>query len=582
MGLSDYKITDEQVAANGLVASPDKLTGNPDENKALFDKLVREIVKAELNGLIDALIAAGGAGEIGFDPTAGVNKNNVQEAIENVQTQIAGVVLGQITDGTITAAKMAEATITLAKIAAGVLHTDNVGFPSAVAVALGIDPETTTVSEVLARLAEKFVLSGETAPTTETAGTLGQLYVNTTNLAWYHCIGVAEETYTWQSFESHRIGDIRQSARTDLGDTWALCNGAAVSATIYPELYELLLKKLSGSGCYNPSGDVFDLSHVNGYYICLGQQDSTDYPLLWYCPETDITNWTQVVIATSARCPHDITYANGQYIIAMRGASNYATVYYCATLDGTWNNQVLGEVSASSPQIVSVDNTVVVSYYNASLDTTYLHWITDGDPSGTWINTTYPDYYGFRLTCTNGNFVVTGRTTSLYPGILYSATGTAWSYKLLTDTITIDNSGTDFQYCESIGYIFFGAKYGTPDYPYVLTCETLDGDWTVTAVTGLAFELARGYYSELIEQWIIIGKNISNVASIATASALDGSWAVAAIAGNGVRGFVIGSDGLILVAVATDSDHIFAYPRLPSISAAGYYTYIKLQEGIEV
>jgi hypothetical protein len=132
MALTDYKITDEQVAANGLAAAADKLTGTPSENKALFDKLVREIVKEALNKIVDALVASGGAAEIGLDPTAGVNETNVQDAIENVQAQLSAYALGEIPDGTITADKLADDAVTLAKIVESVMHTDNFGYPSAV------------------------------------------------------------------------------------------------------------------------------------------------------------------------------------------------------------------------------------------------------------------------------------------------------------------------------------------------------------------------------------------------------------------------------------------------------------------
>jgi len=64
MALADYKITDDQISAKGVVAAPDQLTGTAAENKAVFDRLIREAVKGDLNGLIDALIAAGVGNEV--------------------------------------------------------------------------------------------------------------------------------------------------------------------------------------------------------------------------------------------------------------------------------------------------------------------------------------------------------------------------------------------------------------------------------------------------------------------------------------------------------------------------------------
>ena len=55
MSLGDYKIKDTDVASKGVVAAPDKLTGSAEENKKIFDRLIRESVKGLYNGLVDAL-----------------------------------------------------------------------------------------------------------------------------------------------------------------------------------------------------------------------------------------------------------------------------------------------------------------------------------------------------------------------------------------------------------------------------------------------------------------------------------------------------------------------------------------------
>lgn len=55
--LTDHKITAEAVAQKGIAAAPDKLSGTAAENKALFDRLVRELVAEKINGLIDEIVA---------------------------------------------------------------------------------------------------------------------------------------------------------------------------------------------------------------------------------------------------------------------------------------------------------------------------------------------------------------------------------------------------------------------------------------------------------------------------------------------------------------------------------------------
>ena len=49
------KITAEDIAQYGVVAAPDKLEGDPGQNKAIFDRLVRELVANAVNQAIDVV-----------------------------------------------------------------------------------------------------------------------------------------------------------------------------------------------------------------------------------------------------------------------------------------------------------------------------------------------------------------------------------------------------------------------------------------------------------------------------------------------------------------------------------------------
>lgn len=81
MALSDYKITDNDISAKGVVSAPDKLTGTAQQNKAVFDRLIREVVKGCLNDVIDALNSEDGATEVGFTNITGLTAANVQSAV---------------------------------------------------------------------------------------------------------------------------------------------------------------------------------------------------------------------------------------------------------------------------------------------------------------------------------------------------------------------------------------------------------------------------------------------------------------------------------------------------------------------
>ena len=81
MSLNNYKITQANITQKGVVAAPDKLTGTAAENKAIFDRLIREVIMSDFNNVIDALAATSGASEIGFADITGVSAANVQAAI---------------------------------------------------------------------------------------------------------------------------------------------------------------------------------------------------------------------------------------------------------------------------------------------------------------------------------------------------------------------------------------------------------------------------------------------------------------------------------------------------------------------
>lgn len=53
MSIRDYKITDAQIAEKGVIASLDTLTGTADENKRVFDRLVRECVAPQFNEIVE-------------------------------------------------------------------------------------------------------------------------------------------------------------------------------------------------------------------------------------------------------------------------------------------------------------------------------------------------------------------------------------------------------------------------------------------------------------------------------------------------------------------------------------------------
>lgn len=104
MSFSDHKIVGFTHKISDL---PDQPNMQPEELKAHFDSSPEELRQA-LNALCDALAAQTAAADIGFAQTAGVPETTVQEAIENVQSQVTEAIIGSIPSGSITGDKLAQ------------------------------------------------------------------------------------------------------------------------------------------------------------------------------------------------------------------------------------------------------------------------------------------------------------------------------------------------------------------------------------------------------------------------------------------------------------------------------------------
>ncbi len=104
MSFSDHKI---EAFTHKISDLPDEPNMQPEELKAHFDSSPEELRQA-LNALCDALAAQTAAADIGFAQTAGVPETTVQEAIENVQSQVTEAIIGSIPSGSITGDKLAQ------------------------------------------------------------------------------------------------------------------------------------------------------------------------------------------------------------------------------------------------------------------------------------------------------------------------------------------------------------------------------------------------------------------------------------------------------------------------------------------
>ena len=118
VSFTDKKITEGDIASQGVQSKPNKLTGTAAENKAVFDNLVTAVVREKFNAFLEELMGASAAGQIGVDTIPGITAETVQEALEAIMESQQGITQGAVADGSITAAKLADGAVSTAKIAA--------------------------------------------------------------------------------------------------------------------------------------------------------------------------------------------------------------------------------------------------------------------------------------------------------------------------------------------------------------------------------------------------------------------------------------------------------------------------------
>lgn len=167
--------------------------------------------------------------------------------------------------------------------------------------------------------------------------------------------------------QKYEVGDILTTARTDLDDSWLLCNGARVSREQYPKLSELLpdlfsensFEEFAGiieSSCPPSSYSKYHYTdYLNGYYFVVCTIPVSGTPLfeglyelavvLLYSEKLD-GPWHAKVLwgvendSYSCRA-YGMNYENGYYIVTgciRESNSNYANavIAYSSTIEGDW------------------------------------------------------------------------------------------------------------------------------------------------------------------------------------------------------------------------------------------------------
>lgn len=215
--------------------------------KSRFDADAKTVMGA-LKRLIQELGLATAARNVGFEKTTAVNADNVQDAIENVQRQIAGVSQSGIADASVTAEKIADGAVGTAAIADDAITADKLatGAVDTDAIKSGAVDEN--------RLKDAAVTEAKLANEAVTERKIGYYAVTEQKIA---SKAVTGEKIADRTINSEKMGDASVPER-------ALCAGAVTNAKVN---YKALGEEISVTPSFAKSGGTASVNSCVFRYV---------------------------------------------------------------------------------------------------------------------------------------------------------------------------------------------------------------------------------------------------------------------------------------------------------------------------
>lgn len=215
--------------------------------KGRFDADAKTVMGA-LRRLIQELGLATAARNVGFEKTTAVNADNVQDAIENVQSQIADVSQSGIADASITAAKIADGAVGTAAIADDAVTAGKLAMSA-------VDTDAIKWGAVDAyRLKDAAVTEAKLANGSVTESKIGYYAVTGKKIA---SGAVTSEKIADRTINSAKMGDASVTER-------ALCDGAVTNDKVG---YKALGEAISVTPSFMKSGGTASVNSCAFRYV---------------------------------------------------------------------------------------------------------------------------------------------------------------------------------------------------------------------------------------------------------------------------------------------------------------------------
>lgn len=215
--------------------------------KSRFDADAKTVMGA-LKRLIQELGLATAARNVGFEKTTAVNADNVQDAIENVQRQIAGVSQSGIADASVTAEKIADGAVGTAAIADDAITADKLATGA-------VDTDAIKWGAVdTYRLKDEAVTEAKLANGAVTESKIGYYAVTEKKIA---SGAVTSEKIADRTINSAKMGDASVTER-------ALCDGAVTNTKVG---YKALVEEISVTPSFAKSGGTASVNSCAFRYV---------------------------------------------------------------------------------------------------------------------------------------------------------------------------------------------------------------------------------------------------------------------------------------------------------------------------
>ena len=399
----------------------------------------------------------------------------------------------------------------------------------------------------------------------------------------------------------YQIGDILTTARTNLGDKWALCNGTSIDPEQYPNIHSMLYGEtidvstsLNINGISNANSEgIVVLPDNTCVMLASGSYSSGDYHYsfnrLKYSSAPSHV-WYDGSLSLSADRVGGLSYVNGEMIISagitVDNTKKWA-IYYCSsTVSPTaeWTHRIVIENRGNYDSITNVvyfngryifaiwkySNRQIAIYSSSSL-------------AGTWSNVaTISNMEGMNrsLMVVNNQLAlccsIYESSRSNASGLIYSSNGTNWTQIKFPKASYNKVAGNVITYLNG-SYIMSGGTYTDSWTGAVFMSTSLNGNWDAYHISSEVKDTINIPVIYVNGKYYIVGRQESSSTSVLyTANSPAGPWTALSPYVSDLGCNVIADQvGNIIMATGRYVTTLGSW--LPLISTDKSYAYIKIK-----